>query len=190
MSDKEHLRRALRARRSALPDQDRRRLSTAAARRLAELPELQAARFVALYAALPDEADPAPARAALEERGVRIALPRVHADGHLELVDATGDLAPGFRGVLEPAGPPLPLDGIDVVVVPGLAFDVDGGRLGQGGGHYDRLLAATGSSTVVGFAFAFQVIAHVPVLDHDQPVDVIVTDEAVHRRRRRTGPAP
>lgn len=183
-SDKQELRAALRTRRAALTVEERDRRSAQATRHLLELPELRDARSVALYAALPDEADPAPARARLEDRGVRIALPRVHPDDHLELIGADGESRPGYRGVLEPAGPPLPLDAIDVIVVPGVAFDRDGGRLGQGGGHYDRLLALLDDRvTAVGFAFAFQVIEHVPILDHDRPVDVVVTDAGVHHRR-------
>lgn len=189
MRDKQELRTALRTRRRALTDDERGRRSAQAAQHLLGLAELQRARTVALYAALSDEADPAPARPPLEERGTRIALPRVHADGHLELVDAAAVATPGFRGILEPEGPPLSPDEIDVVVVPGLAFDRDGGRLGQGGGHYDRLLALLDDDiTIVGFGFTFQVIEHVPVLDHDHPVDLVVTDAGVHRRDRRTGP--
>lgn len=186
MDDKQELRAALGARRRALPEADRRRRSAAAVRHLAGLPELGSPGTVALYAALPDEADPGPVRARLEARGCRIGLPRVRDDGALDVVAADGPLEPGFRGVLEPGGEPLPLHGIDVVVVPGVAFDRDGGRLGRGGGHYDRLLGALpASATRVGFAFAFQLVDHVPLLDHDQPVDVIVTDEEVVRR---TGP--
>lgn len=186
VDDKHQLRAAFGTRRRALPETERRDRSAAACDRLAGLPELAAAELVALYAALPDEADPGPARDALERAGSRIALPRVTDAGTLVLVAADGDLTPGYRGVLEPAGEPLPVDAVDVIVVPGVAFDRDGGRLGRGGGHYDRLLASVGASTTsVGFAFSFQLIEHVPVLDHDQPVDVIVTDEEVVRR---TGP--
>lgn len=182
MRDKQELREALRTRRAALPGADRDRRTGLAVGHLLGLAELRRPGTVALYAALPGEIDPAPARPELEARGARIVLPRVHADGHLELVAADGALSPGFRGVLEPDGPALPPADVDVIVVPGVAFDRDGGRLGQGGGHYDRLLAAVGgSTTAVGFAFAFQVVEHVPLLDHDRPVDVLVTDEAVHR---------
>lgn len=186
VDDKHQLRAALDTRRRALPETERRDRSVAACDRLAGLPELAAAGLVALYAALPDEADPGPARDTLEHAGCRIALPRVTDAGTLVMVAVDGELAPGYRGVLEPTGEPLPVDAIDVVVVPGVAFDRDGGRLGRGGGHYDRLLASVaGSTTSIGFAFSFQLIEHVPLLDHDQLVDVIVTDEEVVRR---TGP--
>lgn len=187
VDDKHQLRTAFDARRRALSESERRGRSAAACDRLAGLPELAAAEIVALYAALPDEADPGPARDALERTGCRIALPRVSDAGTLVIVGADGELAPGYRGVLEPAGEPLPVEAIDVIVVPGVAFDRDGGRLGRGGGHYDRLLASvTASTTSIGLAFSFQLVEHVPVLDHDQPVDVIVTDEEVVRR---TGPS-
>lgn len=182
MDDKRELRAALGARRWALTPAQRRERSAAAARHLVDLPELAAAGTVALYAALPDEADPAPARRPLERRGCRIALPRVLRDGALALVAVEGALEPGFRGVLEPSGDPLPLDQVRAVVVPGVAFDRDGARLGRGGGHYDRLLAALPPSVAtVGFAFAFQLVEHVPVLDHDRPVDLVVTEQEVVR---------
>lgn len=182
MRDKQELREALRTRRAALPGGDRDRRTELAVGHLLGLPELQAPGTVALYAAVPGEIDPAPARPTLEARGARIVLPRVHGDGHLELVAAQGALSPGFRGVLEPDGPAVPPGDVDVIVVPGVAFDLDGGRLGQGGGHYDRLLSALGTSTTaVGFAFGFQVVQHVPLLDHDRPVDIVVTDEGVRR---------
>lgn len=185
VEDKHQLRAAFDARRRALPETERRARSAAACDRLVDLPELAAAELVVLYAALPDEADPGPARDELERIGCRIALPRVTDAGSLVVVAADGELAPGYRGVLEPTGDPLPVDQIDAIVVPGVAFDRDGGRLGRGGGHYDRLLAAAASTTSIGFAFSFQLLEHVPVLDHDKLVDVIVTDEEVVRR---TGP--
>jgi 5-formyltetrahydrofolate cyclo-ligase len=70
-------------------------------------------------------------------------------------------------------------------VVPGLAFDADGSRLGQGGGHYDRTLPRLRPDAVrVAFCFDFQVVARVPRAPLDQPVDVIVTERRVIRASR------
>jgi len=87
-------------------------------------------------------------------------------------------------GVLEPeAGDPLEVadlrEGGGVVVVPGLAFDEGGGRLGRGGGHYDRFLReARGAAPIeaIGVAFELQIVAEVPRFDHDERVDRIVTE--------------
>ncbi|MFG0329417.1 MAG: 5-formyltetrahydrofolate cyclo-ligase [Phycisphaerales bacterium] len=77
---------------------------------------------------------------------------------------------------------PTPLDAIDLVIVPGLGFDTDGGRLGRGGGYYDRFLAALGPTCrKVGLCFDSQVVDRIPRAAHDQLLDVIVTDRRVIR---------
>jgi 5-formyltetrahydrofolate cyclo-ligase len=139
---------------------------------------------VAAYWPVGSEVDVRPALRELLARGCRLTLPWVDGPSlQLAAVDALEDLVPGWRGVLEP-GPerrrPVPLSTVDVVVVPGLAFDERGHRLGSGGGHYDRLLADRGPGTaVVAVAYAEQVVPAVPVEAHDAPVDAIVTDRAI-----------
>lgn len=157
--------------------------SAIAAGHLLALPELTSARTVALYAALPDEADPAMAVPGLLARGVQPVFPRVVGD-ELEFVPVAGiaELVPGFRGVPEPSGEAILPREIDVVVVPGVAFDAGGGRLGQGGGHYDRLLARLPATAVrVGFCLALQLVTSVPRGPHDFTVDVLVTEEGTVR---------
>lgn len=181
---------ALRSRRS-LEVGDRRRAASAMAERLLGLPELRMASTVLTYAALADELDPAEVLPRLRDRGVRTLFPRVRGD-ELELVVASDLLALslGYRGVREPTGPTIDPAVVDVALVPGVAFDVHGGRLGQGGGHYDRLLAVLPPTcTTVGVCFACQVVPHVPLDDHDRRVDVVVTEAGVHRRPREPRPA-
>lgn len=187
VTDKSALRATARARRRALTTAQRRRRSLAAAANLLGLEEVRAASAVGLYAPLADEVDPQPAATALRELGVAVVLPRVTGD-HLELVevDDLRDLRPGFRGVLEPQGAAGRPE-VEVLVVPGLAFDRRGGRLGQGGGHYDRLLADLPAATLrVGLSFACQVVDEVPREPHDEPIDVLVTEEEVVRHATRT----
>jgi len=185
---KQALRRELRSRCGSLTAVARLRASRAAVSRLLALPELAAARTVALYAASRDEADPIGALPAMLDRGVRAVFPRV-VGPHLEFAPARdpGELRPGHRGIGEPAGPLVDLAEIDVVVVPGLGFGEDGMRLGRGGGHYDRTLSRFPASAVrVGFCFDCQVVEHVPRGALDQPVDVIVTERRVIRTVRTT----
>jgi 5-formyltetrahydrofolate cyclo-ligase len=181
------LRAEARHRRAGLDAAVRGRAAAAAGARLLALPEVAAARVVALYAAIGDELDPRSAVDAVAAAGCTVALPRV-AGPDLDLVAVTPStpVAPGHRGVLEPSGPPLPLAQVDVVVVPGLAFDRHGGRLGQGGGHYDRLLARLPPRTLrVGLCLDRQLVRAVPGAAHDQPVDVVVTESSTVRARRR-----
>lgn len=93
------------------------------------------------------------------------------------------ELCPGRFGVLEPpAGAPEEAPAVgDAVVVPGVAFDRAGGRLGRGGGHYDRAFppGAPGAPLLVGFAHAFQLVECVPSDSHDRRMDAIVTERGM-----------
>jgi 5-formyltetrahydrofolate cyclo-ligase len=94
----------------------------------------------------------------------------------LARIDGRTDLAPGRMGILEPVRPEW-LDTVDLIVVPGLAFDECGGRLGHGGGHYDAMLAALWNGPVrVGAAFDFQVVGRVPTDRGDERMDAVVTE--------------
>jgi 5-formyltetrahydrofolate cyclo-ligase len=159
--------------------------STAVLRRLLGLPELERPRTVALYAAVGREVPTSGIRRALGERGARLAYPRV-AEGGLVLhqLDSHGTLRPGYRGIPEPAAeePTVSPEEVDLFVIPGLLFDRAGNRLGRGGGHYDRLLAAARpGANRIGLCYAEQVIESVPVDDWDRPLDLIVTDREVIR---------
>jgi 5-formyltetrahydrofolate cyclo-ligase len=179
---------ALRARmlsvRAALPAAERAAASSAIAARVAALPAWDRARTVVLHAALGAEVDVSElARRALAG-GKRIAWPRMRGAGHaMELACcAPGELVPGPARALEPpaSAPPLPLHAVDVVVVPGVAFDAAGGRLGRGRGHYDATLAALPPGAAkVGVGFDAQVIDLVPRDPHDVQLDVVVTESRV-----------
>jgi 5-formyltetrahydrofolate cyclo-ligase len=149
------------------------------------LEELEHARTVASYSAVGYEVPTDGLRHALEDRGVRVALPRV-AEGALVLHQiAPGQTpSPGYRGIPEPDAdhPRVSPEEIDLFVVPGVLFDRLGNRLGRGGGHYDRLLAAARpDANRVGLCYADHVVDSVPVEPWDAPVDVVVTDREVIR---------
>lgn len=99
------------------------------------------------------------------------------------LLDYPGDLAPGAWGILEPAPGrlrPLGPEELDLVVVPGVAFDLQGNRLGYGGGFYDRFLPRTRPDAVrLGLAFELQLSPEVYSGPHDCPVHILVTEERV-----------
>lgn len=114
--------------------------------------------------------------------GWRWVLPRVEADASMTFRDR--DLARETHrwGMEQPtdSGPVIPLHEIDVFLTPGLAFDRSGGRLGNGGGFYDRVLAAKrGDSPAVGVTVAGRVVDSVPVEPHDQRVDWLATENGV-----------
>lgn len=180
---KQALRASIVRARAALDDASAAEASEAIVERLRSLPELQSARVVAMYAATEDEADPSGLLPWLHERDVRTLYPRVIGE-RLELseVSDTGKLQVGFRGILEPSGIAIGAEVVDVALVPGVAFDPHGGRLGHGGGHFDRLLATLGNhAALVGVAFSLQVVPFLPLEDHDVRMDAVVTERAVHR---------
>lgn len=154
---------------------------------LLTLPEVAEARALLGYASFGSEADIDTALATLAARGVGVFLPWV--DGETLAItrvrDLDADLAPGWRGVREPRASdrrPARPDRLHAAVVPGIAFDRRGWRLGYGGGHFDRLLAQLAPGTPkVGVAFATQIIEQVPSEPHDVRVDLVVTEEGVHR---------
>jgi len=190
LNEKRSLRRAMSDRRTQQLLPDRQRAARAAAERLLELPELAdvtarrgcLAGFVAVRA----ELDPAAALNEARQRGARIAYPRVADDRTPRLrfhLAGEGDLVPGRFGIPEPspALPEVAAGDIDLMLVPGLAFDADGHRLGTGGGYYDEWLEQAGPARphVVGFAYDFQVVGACPTEPRDQTVDRVVTDARV-----------
>jgi 5-formyltetrahydrofolate cyclo-ligase len=180
---KSALRRAIRLARDQLSATERAVASAAAEERLWRLPELRSVRTVGLYVAHRGEVDVTGLADRVRAAGARTLLPRVVGDD-LELVagTSTSPLVAGYRGIAEPAGPSVDLEQLDVIVLPGVAFDPNGGRLGQGGGHYDRLLARLPPRTVrIGVSYACQLVPNVPREDHDLPLDVVVTDRGTYR---------
>lgn len=149
-----------------------------------ELPEVQTARCVALYASMPSEPPTERIRAALRRIGIRVLLPIVLPDGALDWAEDSGPLRPvkGLGGD-EPTGPRLGLAGIteaDVVLVPALAVDTLGHRLGQGAGFYDRALPMVAPGVpVVAVVNVTEVldaaVETVPTQPHDRRVDAVLT---------------
>ncbi|MGE5190679.1 MAG: 5-formyltetrahydrofolate cyclo-ligase [Gemmatimonadota bacterium] len=144
-------------------------------------------RRVALYAAMRGEVGTDLIRSRCLAAGVHLYYPRVMDDGELSFFrHREGDgWVPGRFGIREPravSGDEGVRAGFDVVVVPGLAFDARGRRLGQGYGCYDRFLAALdGSAVTVGLAFSWQLVPEVPVEAWDVPVDAVVTEDGIVR---------
>ncbi|MBT3293929.1 MAG: 5-formyltetrahydrofolate cyclo-ligase [Verrucomicrobia bacterium] len=146
--------------------------------RLLALPELRAAGRVGLYLALPGEVDMDDLLGALLGMGRGVCVPAFDREGGgygMAVMTAGTRMLEAPFGLREPEDPvwvdPATLD---AVVVPGLAFDAAGRRVGHGGGHYDRMLAA-GPAYRIGAAFDFQMFSHVPAESHDVAMDCIVT---------------
>jgi 5-formyltetrahydrofolate cyclo-ligase len=150
---------------------------------VAELPAFAGAGRIALYAALSDELPTRPLFDLAHGGGLAVSFPRVEGEALVFAeVARWEDLVRGRYGVRQPH-PQAPRCGPGrLIVVPGLAFDGHGRRLGRGGGYYDRALAAAEARGAlrVGLAYEAQIVEAVPVEPHDQPVDVVVTECGVH----------
>jgi 5-formyltetrahydrofolate cyclo-ligase len=186
LQTKDDLRRALRARRRDLAALH----PGAAERAAAHLPleALPPVRVVAGYHALGAELSPWPVLRKLQAAGARIVLPvapEPHAPLLFRAFDPDQPLEPDAARIPSPTAAAEALTP-DLVIAPLIGFDREGYRLGQGGGYYDRTLAAlraSGRLFVIGLAYAGQEVERIPRGDHDQPLDAILTESGYHRIR-------
>jgi 5-formyltetrahydrofolate cyclo-ligase len=185
--NKAELRRVALAALRAVPADARARASAAVAARVWTLPEVAGARTLLLFASTPDEPDTDPIAAEAARRGITVVYPRcLPARGiALHAVSSPAGLRPGRYGIREPVADACPVadpGSVDAALIPGLAWDRAGGRLGRGAGYYDRLLGAAGwRGFRCGLFFAAQEAARIPVDAWDVRLDAVVTEAEVAR---------
>ena len=141
-------------------------------------PMLKDAKTIVAYYSLPDEVDTHAFIDQMIAENKTVYLPKVINDEEMVLCRYTGaeSLRTGAFGIMEPVGSQMPADEvIDVVLVPGMAFDTDGNRLGRGKGYYDRFLKSLTNPhpLLIGVCFEFQKVDEVPTEPTDVQVDVI-----------------
>ncbi|MFW5925665.1 MAG: 5-formyltetrahydrofolate cyclo-ligase [Myxococcota bacterium] len=181
---KQELRRRMKNLRAALPREARAARSRAAAERVVALEAFQRAGTVLSFVSVRAEIDPAEVVHAAREAGKRVALPRVDFD-RMELLlhawQAGDSLEVGGYGIPEPApsAPEVDAGEVDLVLVPALAVDGEGYRIGYGQGFYDRLLPRLPNALRCALAYDFQLLSEVPRTEGDEPVHVIATDSRV-----------
>jgi 5-formyltetrahydrofolate cyclo-ligase len=194
--DKRTLRRELLSARNRLTADDVRDAADALAGQALGMPEVAGAHAVAAYVSVGAEPGTPALLDALRARGVRVLLPALLPDNDLDWGEYAGEgsLARvrhgGRMDLFEPAGERLGPDAVteaDVVLLPGVAVDGRGLRLGRGGGSYDRVLArlerAGARPALLVLLYDREVVAHVPAEPHDRPVDAVVTPSGVRRFR-------
>lgn len=178
--DKSELRKALRERRRALSRQEQEKAAQDAAALLAGFLPYREAKTVMAYIACRGELSLAPAIEDVLKQGKTLLLPRCDAPGVMTArrVGSLKELVPGAYGLLEPAEDSeiIAPQQIDLILVPGVAFDRSGGRIGQGGGYYDRFLPGAGALRV-GVCHDFALLERVPALAHDMRMDRILTPQ-------------
>ncbi len=188
--DKAALRQRLGAARRSMSPEEVRASSAAVLDRLRTLPEWAAAREVLLYWPLAGEVDVRPLLAELTGRGAVALLPRCRQGepGCMDVarVACEADLLPLSHGIMEPDPAACPAEESpcpDLILVPGLAFDRQGRRLGFGGGYYDRFLARPGCapSLSIGLAHDFQLVDELPAEAWDQRMGLVLTGREILR---------
>lgn len=161
--------------------------STAIQKRLFSLDAFKSARNVCTFISAFKEPDTVEIIKALLGEGKGVIVPITHTGTNtlsLSYVEDFGDLKTGAFGILEPSVIKSAQENdIDAVLVPGLAFDRSGGRMGFGKGYYDRLLENTGA-VKIGLCYDFQLFDTIPTEEHDVPMDIIITEKEILYREK------
>jgi len=174
---------------AAIAPEDFHRRSVAVCRALVEQPEYARAQVVMIYLSMPHEADTSHIALQCWADGKRVLAPRVSWEQRrmlpTEIRSLDSDVHDGPMGIPEPMeGMPIPVGDIDLIIVPGLAFDKAGMRLGRGRGFYDRFLGHRDFRAFsCGIALEAQVVEKVPIEENDKRLRMLVTNECVRRFR-------
>ncbi len=182
---KSQLRNEMRERMKAIPPGEAAEKSQAACSLLIAEPVFRNSRTIMIYLSIPGEVDTRDLATQGWKGGKSVLVPKVDWEHkHMDPVvirSLDAGVREGRYGIPEPVeGEPHPLDEIDLIVVPAVAFDRRGYRLGRGGGYYDRFLAHPQVRAVAcGLGFEVQVVDQVPTDSHDHPIDMLVTEKQV-----------
>ena len=174
--DKVQLRQTIRQRKRAMTEEEIQRRSDALGRLFASSPAYQAAKTIYGYLPYNQEVRTIPMlRRALAD-GKRVAVPKVYGDQMKFIyLDDLSQVAKGYAGIPEPiADEPVAQDETALVLMPGLAFDPQGHRIGYGGGFYDKFLSAEPNHPTLALCYDFQVLPHLDTEAHDIPVDTVL----------------
>ena len=174
--DKAAVRLMIRQKKRAMTEPEIQAESAILTERFMRLPEYRRASVLYGYISYNQEVR---TRAILEQAfrdGKRVAVPRIR-DGKMEFlyIQNLDDLKPGYGGIPEPVAGEIATEKTALVLVPGLAFDKHGHRIGYGGGFYDRFLAAEPEHSTVALCYAFQVLPHLNTEETDIPVDLVIS---------------
>lgn len=183
---KRELRMRMLAARRALSEKERAAYSAEIMKKVLSHSAVMQARTIFAYAAMPDEVQTESLLSGLLDMGKKVAIPLITGKRTMEavLVPSMDVLEYGAYHILtvrEERREILPLQEIDCVIVPGVAFGLDGTRLGMGGGYYDMFLPKAAQSVKIAAAFQCQIAKDIPQFPHDCGVDWIITEQGVFK---------
>ncbi len=183
--DKAKLRRELQNCLLSITSLQRSEKSRKACKNLVSIPQFKNASMVMMFLSLPHEVDTSEAILHAWQLGKAIAVPKVSFQQRHMIAVQINSLETGISteasGLQNPiAGVPVAFEEIDLVVTPALGFDKKGNRLGRGRAYYDRFFANTElKASRCGFGFTEQLVEKIPVTEHDEPVDIVVTEKEI-----------
>ena len=185
--DREALRQKILGARDGLSDKVRQAKSMSVMRNFWTLQGMQQWSTLFIYVNFRSEVETLELIKKCINRDIRVAVPLVDASAvrmiPLLIKDPAQDLVPGYFNIPEPDPKKslrLEPGEIDAAIIPGSVFDIHGGRLGYGGGYYDRfLLTDAPQAKRIGLAFELQVVDKVPLKPHDQPLDILITEKRI-----------
>jgi len=184
MLTKAEIRRQMRARRDAMSAGEVAQRSERIITRLLALPELIDAQTIFTYVSIGNEVRTRGLIEHLLAAGKTIAVPLIISRTEMKpvIITSLDDLRPGVLNIPEPPDPSLgpepqaPGPVPDLIILPGVAFTATGQRLGMGGGHYDRYLAAHSDTPAIALCFQSQIVDELPAEAHDQRIRVVVNE--------------
>ncbi|MBR3497669.1 MAG: 5-formyltetrahydrofolate cyclo-ligase [Selenomonadaceae bacterium] len=185
---KKFLRREFLLKRAAVPHDERDRISHALIKKFLATEIFRASKIIMTYASTPDELQLNELFAACFAEKKILAIPFIVGKGEMQAVevpsfDALEVGAFNIMTVKQELRKFIAPEEIDCVIVPGAAFDVRGGRLGLGGGYYDRFLPQAVNAKKIALAYEFQLVDSLPLESHDAKVDIILTPGKIISRR-------
>lgn len=171
---------------SSLDEDIRKKQDKSIADKMGKMPELCDAECVFAYIGTGHEIETREIVEHLLESGKRICVPLCHGKGEMDAIEikSLSELSPGRYGIPEPAhnGKKINPEEISAIIVPGVAFDKGGKRLGRGGGYYDRFMKKAENAVRIALCREINLIDKVPFEEHDQSVDIIVTEKKIVRK--------
>jgi 5-formyltetrahydrofolate cyclo-ligase len=188
MSEGKEMRKKILALRDGIKSEDLDRKSEEICKKILALKEIEKARNIFMYVSFRSEVKTISLIDELKSMGKIISVPITYVKENrmdaIRINDIDKDLVPGYCDILEPRPDILQTNitepqNIDVVILPGSVFDERGGRMGYGGGYYDRFVEKIPFVVRIGLAFEEQVIPEVPLQPHDELLDYIVTDKRI-----------
>ena len=173
---KKNLRRDMKARRNALTDEEKSHAAANCLSKLKELSEFINADWIYAYIACRNELETADIIKWCLSHEKHVAVPKVHGEiMYFYEITSLSDCVPGAFGILEPVGEEKDkVKAPGFMLVPGLAFDKKGNRLGYGGGFYDKYLASHEGMITAALGYDFQIVERVPSEAHDRRMDYLI----------------